>query len=417
MCAASSVAGAWNTVLHHTRACEGAETQDSALDALRYIVSEQVRKAKESLMRALLVTSLDDLLEVVAKGAAETGRSIEGRKAMGVNKKECIVFLRKHCMDVAFERGTPEVGPEGPGMPENAVDSLIDVWQLTRESVEEYRQKLAAEEAAEAAKKEAPEEPAPARVKVENYCVGEELEMGSDDNDDDDAEEETTTDDKKKKKKKSSKPATKSLLQIVHTSLSKWLRSTIALAKLNRAEAPSTAGIGNWGIPQATQIFSEKTGKSVKVKGLMGRGSVLHKTKVADDAPTITKQWNALRDAFSAPNSAVLFHLTNHYALVFAMRSWTTPEGVHEREILTARRGQRPNTWIPFDDCRAILTGWSGYMMFHVYSTPKQSEETPEDDKEEKDKEAEKEEKEANEDKNEKDEKKDGTADPVTPTA
>lgn len=124
----------------------------------------------------------------------------------------------------------------------------------------------------------------------------------------------------------------------------------------------------------------------------------------------------------------LLFHLTNHYALVFALREWHKPAapaaaaagsagdgdacgGIHAaatsgagagnvlrdgstrcavgrgddvhgsgnsgsgglasaggwtRQILTARRGQRPTVWMDFQEAREILLGWEGYKILAV---------------------------------------------------
>lgn len=52
----------------------------------------------------------------------------------------------------------------------------------------------------------------------------------------------------------------------------------------------------------------------------------------------------------------LLFHLTNHYALVFAWREWQDEEPMRlRRQILTARKGQRPSAWIDFEEVRKIL--------------------------------------------------------------
>ena len=36
------------------------------------------------------------------------------------------------------------------------------------------------------------------------------------------------------------------------------------------------------------------------------------------------------------------------------------------RQLLTARKGQRPNVWIDFNEARDIMLGWEGYKMMLV---------------------------------------------------
>ena len=123
-----------------------------------------------------------------------------------------------------------------------------------------------------------------------------------------------------------------------------------------------------------------------------------------DTARNVTTQWNALRSAFADPDCVLLFHLKNHYALIFAVREWVGPsrsdnsssgsvdvrsadeEGsahddkvkedsskkadttvmmVH-RQIYTARRGQRPKVWIDFKEARETMLGWEGYKIMSL---------------------------------------------------
>ena len=67
---------------------------------------------------------------------------------------------------------------------------------------------------------------------------------------------------------------------------------------------------------------------------------------------------------------AVIFHLTNHYALVFATRERSTVDtdgsATITRELLTSKAGQAPKTWIPFAVARRMPRGWSGYKMVVV---------------------------------------------------
>ena len=102
--------------------------------------------------------------------------------------------------------------------------------------------------------------------------------------------------------------------------------------------------------------------------------------------------------------AALVFHLKNHYALVFALREWTyeaadgaadggeaaprdgagaardggggeaaaaaaranAKHTVAVRQLLTSRRGQRPSAWIDWDEARATMLGWEGYKMMLV---------------------------------------------------
>lgn len=62
----------------------------------------------------------------------------------------------------------------------------------------------------------------------------------------------------------------------------------------------------------------------------------------------------------------LLFHLKNHYALVFALREWEAPGNQKVRQLLTARKGQRPTAWVDFEDARQTMLGWEGYKMMSV---------------------------------------------------
>lgn len=102
----------------------------------------------------------------------------------------------------------------------------------------------------------------------------------------------------------------------------------------------------------------------------------------------------SVREWYAREDTVLLFHLNNHYTLVYAMREWVSPpaatssesvfnedsvpgsgcvnisctssEGsstaprVH-RELLVARRGQRPVHWVDLAEAREIMLGWEGY--------------------------------------------------------
>ena len=215
------------------------------------------------------------------------------------------------------------------------------------------------------------------------------------------------------------------------------LKNIAGLKKLC-AERPSTAAIGNWGILQAvarmsTECAEPSLGKDgVQARLFLGKKK-MKTSKIdvpvarTDDASKIASQWDALRAAFSHEEQCLLFHLKNHYALIFAMREWTemvedpleaqgkaagaapcteapgdsvsrgdTPteapgDSVSRgdtssaepeprtscrlvkkvtRQILTARKGQRPTAWIDFSEVRNQVLGWEGYKIMALSRGP-----------------------------------------------
>ncbi|OQS03746.1 hypothetical protein THRCLA_21077 [Thraustotheca clavata] len=62
---------------------------------------------------------------------------------------------------------------------------------------------------------------------------------------------------------------------------------------------------------------------------------------------------------------ALIFHLTNHYAIIFALRGWNDGHKmIHQ--VLTARKGQRPTAWIDFTKVHSILLHWVNMASFHL---------------------------------------------------
>ena len=101
--------------------------------------------------------------------------------------------------------------------------------------------------------------------------------------------------------------------------------------------------------------------------GKKARGSKIPLAISAKDSPAQREaHWTKLRAAFMRDGAAIIFHLKNHYALIFAMRDWVDAEGKLHRELLTARKGQRPTAWIPFDEACRTMTNWAGYKMMLI---------------------------------------------------
>jgi hypothetical protein len=141
-----------------------------------------------------------------------------------------------------------------------------------------------------------------------------------------------------------------------------------------RQNKPSTCAIGNWAILQCVQRMSEQShlGTRVKASLFMGkRRSAKQRLQVAlsrkDSEEVVASQWDSLRSQFSSRESVLLFHLKNHYALIFGLREWHTEGGGAVRQLLTARKGQRPSAWIDFSEARECMLGMF-YFYFYIFT-------------------------------------------------
>eukprot|EP00730_Choanoeca_flexa_P000923 TRINITY_DN10399_c1_g3_i1.p1 TRINITY_DN10399_c1_g3~~TRINITY_DN10399_c1_g3_i1.p1 ORF type:complete len:217 (+),score=52.05 TRINITY_DN10399_c1_g3_i1:826-1476(+) len=136
------------------------------------------------------------------------------------------------------------------------------------------------------------------------------------------------------------------------------------LEKLQR-DRPSTGFFGNWGIVAAAKRISEWKQVTMHATLFMGKGvrgaSIPVRLLRKDSPETVQQQWEALRNTFNKPKQVLLYHLKNHYALVYALREWQPVDGEPVRQILTARKGQRPSAWIDFAEARDTMIKWSGY--------------------------------------------------------
>mgnify|MGYP003312553443 CR=1 FL=1 len=78
--------------------------------------------------------------------------------------------------------------------------------------------------------------------------------------------------------------------------------------------------------------------------------------------PEVEAQWGKLHAVFLDPRACLLFHLKNHYALIYALREWTS-DGKRVRQLLCARKGQRPSAWVDWLEARETILGWAGYKL------------------------------------------------------
>jgi len=161
------------------------------------------------------------------------------------------------------------------------------------------------------------------------------------------------------------------LLKRHESKLRRWWDAMHGRARL--LEKQSTAAVGTWHIKDGAVALAKRFNLNIVAFTLLGkepdkrRGLLLKKE---DSTAKINAQWDLLVKEFNDPDSVLLFHLTNHYALVFGVRDYIDPETKgHHRHILTAKANQEPKIWIPWLECRTIMLNWSGYCMVSLRRT------------------------------------------------
>ena len=128
---------------------------------------------------------------------------------------------------------------------------------------------------------------------------------------------------------------------------------------------PTGGTIAFLGLPADTLFACPKVPPTHVVISLLAGGG---KAKIPiplkrDDAPdAIERQWGKVSAAFHRPDAALIFHLKNHYALVYGLREWTTGDR-RVRQMLCARKGQRPSAWVDWLEARETILGWAGYKL------------------------------------------------------
>ena len=67
----------------------------------------------------------------------------------------------------------------------------------------------------------------------------------------------------------------------------------------------------------------------------------------------------------------LIAHYWNHYAMIYALREWKhAGTGIKQREMLTAKPGQRPGRWLSWHEMRRWLLQWHGYALFRFGLLP-----------------------------------------------
>lgn len=156
--------------------------------------------------------------------------------------------------------------------------------------------------------------------------------------------------------------------------LVKLCQAYMGWCKIMSAEAPSTSAVGNSHIITACTLLAAALEVRVRAAKLCGlreatsSGPELDITLTEEDPPELVEiQWRKLCNVFDEPDSVLLLHYWNHYALVYAVREWRhAATGAVHREFLTAKPAQRPCRWLPWAELRRWLLQWHGYTIFRL---------------------------------------------------
>mmetsp|Transcript_18392 Transcript_18392/g.47104 ORF Transcript_18392/g.47104 Transcript_18392/m.47104 type:complete len:612 (-) Transcript_18392:202-2037(-) len=144
----------------------------------------------------------------------------------------------------------------------------------------------------------------------------------------------------------------------------KLLHAHIGHCKL-ACDAPSTAAIGNAHLLRAVSVLSaELSGLRIYSQRYCGvsREDDALTLSEGDSADTQVQQFQRLWSIFTSDDSVLLAHFWNHYAMIYAMRTYRDGKtGEKHHELLTAKPAQRPCRWISWSAMRSWLLQWVGY--------------------------------------------------------
>lgn len=334
-CAAAATAGALNALRHLTRTDEGALSHLDVLKVMAQNKSSRADKLQASAERCL-GAPMGPISAALQEKLAGEGLTLD--------HKSC---SRKYVLDlvrtITAEQCVSETAPDCFKL----LQPLIEQDKLTQEAEEEEEEEDGAEPPVVAEDEQTDKAVVSSKDEVMAFDFGS---------------------DNSKKAKKGAKKRSSSVAEAWswQSAVWSWMKARAGVAKLLR-DKPSTGPIGSGDILTAVKLIDRDDNRHhLSGRTLMSkRGqSGIHKLGKDDSEEEVTAQWEVLRADFS--QSVLLFHLTNHYALIYAMREWIEPGGLVVRQILTARRGQRPTVWMDWTEARQIVTKWAGYNILRI---------------------------------------------------
>ena len=349
-CGAASLAGAWNALSCIHRSNKDSLTHIDVLHIYETIFIDAIERKQLSFERKLGSSLNQFLSQDLVIQLAKNGKEIGGKKGYNATKKSVISALKIICKERMIQNNDNNNDNDiykkditsVETINRDAITCFIELFQMDGVN-------LTINDTTEECK--------------DNDIIEEK--NGDEEKDDYSDREEENIDTNNKNNSKG---------WDWKSDLMDILRNIAGLKKLQQ-ERPSTAAIGNWAILLGFQRMAEfaELGSRVSARLFMGKKkSVKQKLEVPlsirDNEELIQSQWDSLKTKFSNPDTVLLFHLKNHYALIFAFREWVAPNEPSRivRQILTARKGQRPTVWIDFSEARETMLGWEGYKIIAI---------------------------------------------------
>ena len=402
-CAAAAVAGAINGLSGLHRHDDNALGPLDVLAAMRGVLRDLVESKIASFERKLgadLAPVLDAVAARVSSDGRRFGVSMKKDKATGVDGKYLLACVRLEvearaevCKRAVARQRALELGEEVTDEEEDAPPlAFCRLWELYEE-LNEKKRKLAEEQ-------------------------GEDDESESDEDSDEEPDEDVVKKPKARPRQRIAAARKAAKPWNWKGELGEILRKSDGVAK-TCASRPSTAPFGNWGLIKGAQRLREdarRAAREAEVQALIdndddatapvssndderplpvktslgflglpsdtlfgcpkappthvvisllaggGRAKIPIPLKRDDSPETIERQWGKLSAAFNRPDASLIFHLKNHYALIYALREWTS-DGKRVRQMLCARKGQRPSAWVDWLEARETILGWAGYKL------------------------------------------------------
>ena len=414
-CAAASVAGAVNAALGVAFG-DGAITAQHVAAILHGMLAEQAAKRAASVARLLGVRSVDPVIAALRSDLAAEGRSLGGRKEKACKGKDASAALRR-----VIERKAAEAADAAVAA---ALAAAAD-GEGSSEEAQEEAQLWAALAGCYPARASAGGGAATTATVAAAAAVAEPLgevqpsaadERGDDDEEEDEGGGGCGGDGdggfglrvRKEMKTLLSKlggveQLAPSQPRLATTFIGNWgisgsVRALSGPAFAAEAEAEEAEVVEAEAVDPRLVALRAAAGRAEACSRLRCRALVQLRVKGApppqipvrrgDDAAAVEAAWAALKVAFEKPHTSLLLHQKNHYSLIFALREWTeedTPpppaaeaESAGEdcaaaaapprrvRQLLTARKGQRPSAWVDWSETHRYIAGWSGYAILAI---------------------------------------------------